>query len=119
MTRRRDDELHRQEVASLEARNAELLNERARLGALITELETERDLGWARFLRRRIIVNTLNGDAFVGILWDGSGPLVLKDAALLGTKEGALPSPSKLDGEVIIDFTRIAWVQIPTAAEAL
>lgn len=92
--------------------------------ATIAALELERDelvaaaeAGWGAFVKRRIIVNTTEGEAFAGILWDGSGPIVLRDATLLGEHGEPLASPAKLDGEAIIDFARVAWVQIPAAAE--
>lgn len=67
---------------------------------------------WRKFERRRILVNLVDGSVFAGILWDGRGPLVLRDVEALADTNGiALASPAKLDGEVIIDFARVAWVQ--------
>lgn len=134
MTRRRELEDQRQEALE-RAFTAELALERAggrveaaeeRARALALEvaevrsqnikLEAERDQGWAAFARRRVIVNTNNGEGFAGILWETGDPLVLRDAELLGADGKPLPSPQRLDGEVIIDFARVAWVQVPTAA---
>lgn len=83
----------------------------------IEELVLDAALGWRAFIKRRVIVNTTNGEAFAGILWDGTGPLILREALLLGEHGEPLASPAKLDGEAIIDFARVAWVQIPAAAE--
>jgi len=140
MIRRRDLEDQRNEalaslnVAQLEAgraleraelleRAAELERDRARRAEeahvaareRIAELESERELGWVAFVRRRVVVNTIDGSAFDGILWDGRGPIVLRDAHVLGEHGQPLASPAKLDGEAIIDFARVAWVQAPAA----
>lgn len=142
MTRRHDLELERDELLrrALEAerdlgialeRNVTLdtavTAERARSDAWeatshalehrIEELIASSDAGWGAFVKRRVIVNTTAGEAFAGILWDGEGPLILRDASLLGEHGAPLPSPAKLDGEAIIDFARVAWVQVPAAAE--
>lgn len=83
----------------------------------LEELVAEAALGWRAFVKRRVIVNTTAGEAFAGVLWDGAGPIVLREAMLLGEGGQPLASPAKLDGEAIIDFARVAWVQIPAAAE--
>jgi hypothetical protein len=73
--------------------------------------------GWRRYVRRRILVTTIDRAVFVGILWDGRGPIVLRDARLVAEAGAALASPTPLDGEVIIDFDRVAWVQAPPASD--
>lgn len=78
-------------------------------------LELER--GWRAHLRKRVVVNTTDGAGFRGLLFDAAGPLLLlRDAELLGEAGKAFPSPRTLDGEVIIELKRVAWVQVPTTA---
>lgn len=81
------------------------------------ELRAELERGWRAHLRKRVVVNTTGGEGFRGLLFDADGPLLLlRDAELLGEGGKALPSPQPLDGEVIIELKRVAWVQVPTTA---
>lgn len=60
-------------------------------------------------LNRRVMVNLAGGTAIQGVLWGDRGPLlVLKDATL--HLDGGNLAP--LDGEVIIERTRIDFVQV-------
>lgn len=59
-------------------------------------------------LHRRVMVNLTTGAAIDGVLWDERGPLiVLRDATL--HEPGS--EPATLDGEVIVERERIAFVQ--------
>ncbi len=61
-------------------------------------------------LHRRIMVNLVDGSAMNGVLWDErAGLLVLRDAWL--HVPGA-SDPTHLDGEIVIDRQRIAFVQV-------
>lgn len=72
---------------------------------------------WRRLTRQRALVTLLDGASLHGILWETADPIVLRDTTLLADVGGKpLESPTKLDGEVIIDFARVAWVQIATPA---
>lgn len=65
-----------------------------------------------RFLfYRRVIVNFIDSDvAMEGVFWRQAGPLiVLKDAVLLRPQEEPIP----LDGEQIIERSRIDFIQAP------
>lgn len=69
--------------------------------------------GWRRKERQSALVTLVDGASMTGVLWDLRGPVVLREARLLADVGGApLESPTRLDGEVIIDFSRIEWVQI-------
>lgn len=65
---------------------------------------------WRRTaVRRKVIVNLLSGEAFSGVLWARRGPLlVLRNAELL--EQGASPTP--VDGEVVVERSRVSWVQV-------
>lgn len=99
------------EVERAHARERELQEDRDELRRRVDELELER-AGWAPMLRREVIVNTRDGAAFRGHVF-GVEPWVLKGTTLLGEDGSALPSPLPIDGEVIIDPNRVAWVQAP------
>lgn len=72
--------------------------------------------GWRNRQKQRALVTLVDGASLTGILWETVGPVVLRDTTLLADVGGApLQSPTKLDGEVIIDFARIEWVQIAAA----
>lgn len=59
-------------------------------------------------VNKRVMVNLTTGDAIEGVLWDDRGPLIVLRDARLNTEGGTAP----LDGEVIIDRDRIAFVQV-------
>ena len=60
-------------------------------------------------MSRRVMVNLTSGSAIQGVLWDERGPLiVLRDARL--HVDGGNQAP--LDGEVIIERSRIDFVQV-------
>lgn len=62
-------------------------------------------------INRRVLVNLTTGSAVEGVLWDERGPLlVLRDATL--HEPGSDPAP--LDGEVIVERDRVAFVQAVT-----
>lgn len=59
-------------------------------------------------LRRRVVVNLVDGSAVEGLLFRKSGPLlVLKNAAL--HEEGA--QPLQLDGDTVIERTKVLFIQ--------
>lgn len=61
-------------------------------------------------ISRRVLVNLDDGSAIEGVLWRERKPLiVLRDARL---HTGGQDAP--LDGEVVIDCARIAFVQVVT-----
>ncbi|MCX4676706.1 hypothetical protein OG413_15585 [Streptomyces sp. NBC_01433] len=66
-------------------------------------------LAWRRLaVRRRVVVN-LADKAFSGVLWKQRGPLlVLRDVQLL--EAGRAPHP--VDGEVVIERTRVEFTQV-------
>ncbi|MER7813651.1 hypothetical protein ABZ714_30685 [Streptomyces sp. NPDC006798] len=65
---------------------------------------------WRRTaVRRRVVVNLTTDKAFDGVLWAKRGALlVLRDARLL--EAGREPQP--IDGEVVIERTRVEFVQV-------
>lgn len=66
-------------------------------------------------LRRRVIINTTTDKAFRGVLLDRRGPLlVMRNVELL---EAARP-PVPLDGEVVIERSKVDFVQVLTGSEA-
>jgi hypothetical protein len=54
------------------------------------------------------MVNLTTGDAIDGVLWDDRGPLIVLRDANLNTEGGHAP----LDGDVIVERERIAFVQV-------
>lgn len=56
---------------------------------------------------RRVMVNLTTGSAVEGVLWDERGPLIVLRDAQLHTDGGTSP----LDGDVIVERDRIAFVQ--------
>lgn len=59
-------------------------------------------------LRKRVLVALLDGKAMNGVLWARRGRLiVLRDVTLI--EPGA--SPVSMDGEVIVDRSRVDFVQ--------
>jgi hypothetical protein len=66
-------------------------------------------------LRRRVIVNMLDGTAYDGVLWARRGRLViLKDT--IRHERGLEPTP--VDGEVLIDRGRVDFLQVTPAGGA-
>lgn len=59
-------------------------------------------------MSRRVMVNLTAGNAIDGILWDDRGALIVLRDANLHDNGGSAP----LDGEVIVDRARIAFVQV-------
>jgi hypothetical protein len=60
-------------------------------------------------LHRRVIVNLTDGSAMDGVIWDERGELIVLRDAQLHVDGGSTP----LDGEVIVDRARVAFVQVP------
>lgn len=58
-------------------------------------------------INRRVMVNLTTGAAIDGVLWDERARLVVLRDANLHEDGGTMP----LDGEVIVDRDRIAFVQ--------
>lgn len=59
-------------------------------------------------MNRRVMVNLTTGAAIEGVLWGDRGPLVVLRDARLHNEGGSAP----LDGEVVIERTRIEFVQV-------
>lgn len=60
-------------------------------------------------VRKRILVNLDNGSAFQGILWKRTGELLeLKDATYLEPGQ----KPVRVDGEVLIERSKVDWMQV-------
>jgi hypothetical protein len=59
-------------------------------------------------MNRRVMINLIAGNAIDGILWDDRGRLLVLRDANLHSEGGSAP----LDGEVIIERDRIAFVQV-------
>lgn len=64
-----------------------------------------------RRLRRRVIVNLKDGQAFAGVLYDvDKESVVLRNAASITARDDRnLP----VDGEVLILRSDVAWMQLP------
>lgn len=59
-------------------------------------------------LRRQVVVNLDDGSAVQGVLFEKAGPLlVIKNAT--GHEPGA--EPLALDGDVVIERTRVVYIQ--------
>jgi hypothetical protein len=65
---------------------------------------------WSRWpIRKRVLVNLLDGRAFDAVLYARRGPLLeLRDARLL--EPGS--EPVTVDGAVVIERPRIAFIQV-------
>lgn len=62
-------------------------------------------------IRERFVVTLTSGDAFDGLLWEVDAKvIVLRDAAAVSDNGARLP----VDGEVIAERARIAFMQRPT-----
>jgi hypothetical protein len=65
--------------------------------------------------RRRVIVNLVSGTAFSGVLWAKRGPLlVMRDVAHLEAARDPIP----MDGEVVVERTRVEYIQVLVAGDA-
>lgn len=64
-------------------------------------------------ISRRVVVNLLEGSAISGILWDDRKPMIVLRNASLHQAGQNLP----LDGDVVIEYTRILFVQVPDGTE--
>lgn len=63
---------------------------------------------WRFIIRRRVIVNLVDGSAIAGVLYRRAGSLlVLKDATYL--EKGA--DPLALDGDTIIERPKVLFIQ--------
>ncbi len=61
-------------------------------------------------ISRRVMVNLDDGTALSGVLWEDRKPLlVLRDARLRANSQVA-----PLDGDVVVDYARILFVQVVT-----
>lgn len=61
-------------------------------------------------LCRRVLVNLVDGRAFDAVLYDKRGPLLeLRDAKLL---EPDTPAPVALDGTVIVERSKVSFIQV-------
>ena len=59
-------------------------------------------------MNKRVMVNLTSGSAIEGVLWDDRGPLIVLRDGSLHSPDGSGP----LDGEVIIERDRVAFVQV-------
>jgi small nuclear ribonucleoprotein (snRNP)-like protein len=60
-------------------------------------------------VKKRVIVNTKTGRAFIGVLWMRRwGYLVLKNAQMLHQQSGTTP----VDGEIVIDAFNVDFIQV-------
>jgi len=60
--------------------------------------------------RKRVLVNLRDGSAFDGVLWSRTGAyLVLRSAVVI--EPGGEPTP--VNGDVLVERERVAWVQAP------
>lgn len=61
---------------------------------------------------RRVLVNLDDGRAFDAVLFDKRGPLlILREASLI---EPGSDKPVPVDGEVIVERPRVAFIQVRT-----
>lgn len=61
-------------------------------------------------LRRRVVVNLLDGTAFSGVLWRRAGrQLVLRDVARMQPGDH---NPTPVDGEILLDRGVVDFVQV-------
>jgi len=59
--------------------------------------------------RKQVVVNLHSGRAFVGILWDKRGPLlVLRNVTM--HEQGA--APASVDGEVVVERNQVEFIQV-------
>jgi small nuclear ribonucleoprotein (snRNP)-like protein len=65
------------------------------------------------WINHRVMVNLTTDKAISGVLWDDRGPLIVLRDATLVQQEGTV----KLDGEVVIERSRIDFVQIVVTPE--
>lgn len=68
-------------------------------------------MGWSYgklAINRRVVVNLVGGSAIDGVLWQDRGPLIVLKDANVHNEGGSAP----LDGEVVIERTRIDFVQV-------
>lgn len=63
---------------------------------------------WRRLVRRAVVVNLDNGDAFRGILFEQRGPLLVLRNAEVVIPGGARP----VDGEVVVERARVTFIQV-------
>lgn len=67
-------------------------------------------MAWRRTaLRKRVLVNLTTDKAFRGVLWAQRGPLLVLRGVTL--HEGGRP-PVPMDGEVVVERSRIDFVQV-------
>ena len=70
--------------------------------------------GYGRFaISRRVLVNMKDGSAIEGVLWEDRRPFLVLRNARLHTHGQSSP----LDGEVIIDYAQISFLQAPDPRE--
>lgn len=89
---------------------AVLLTALSLLATLVVVLRSP--LAWRRcVVRRRVIVNLTSGSAVAGVLLAQRGPLLFLRDATLHEQGRQIP----VDGEAIIERTRVDWIQAVTA----
>jgi hypothetical protein len=65
---------------------------------------------WGRTaVRRRVVVNLLDGTAISGVLWARRGPLLVIRGALLLEPGG---EPAAMDGEAVIERSQVSFIQV-------
>ena len=60
-------------------------------------------------ISRRVVVNLHDGTALSGILWDDRKPILILRSASLHQAGQHVP----LDGEILIEYTQVAFIQLP------
>lgn len=59
-------------------------------------------------LRRQVVINLEDGSAVQGVLFEKAGPLLVVKNATLHEAGG---EPLKLDGDVVIERSRVVYIQ--------
>lgn len=66
-------------------------------------------LSWRYLVRKTVVVNLFSGRAFVGILWEQRGPLLVLRKVTLHEPGGA---QSEMDGEVVVERDQVEFIQV-------
>lgn len=64
-------------------------------------------------ISRRVVVNLVEGTAVSGILWDDRKPIIVLRSANLHQAGQTVP----LDGDILIEHSRILFIQLPEGGE--
>lgn len=83
------------------------------LVAALAVLTVERWLPWRLLTRRRVIVNLVDGSSFAGVLWARRGRLLVLRQAVYHERDRQAP----VDGDVVVERARVAWLQVIPAGD--